>query len=153
MFRQFTAFVLFTLMTAMTATGQYGLRYCSCLHELFISDCECAELVENGSCQLSETCESPACGKRQTVPDSYSTDELSRNCFVDLYIHLDDFDASEVSQLKCADKKAPSSAPLALIPTWRDGFAPSATGNRGPPPFVGLIPSEPLRVRYSVFLV
>ena len=53
MIRKIIALVLLCLMMVATATSQPGLRYCLCLNEFFVTDCECAE-----SCSFEEISES-----------------------------------------------------------------------------------------------
>lgn len=155
MVRKFTALVLFWLMTVVVATSQPGLSYCLCLKTVFVGGCECVELVREGTCSRSGD-EGPCdCSSHDTAEIDEELPSLCQDCSLDLRLELDDFVGVD-------SVRTPSHEGFELVPLPNEAeeinivfsLKSSIHGIRGsPPPVAGLIPSVPLRVRYSVFLV
>jgi hypothetical protein len=154
MYRKLTALFLICLMAVASATSQAGLRYCLCLHTVFVGDCGCSELVSVGNCPRAsaDSCGCSGCSQNEEVAAEIS---LCNDCSVDLSLKLDDYTSAEGKQLISKSSFAslgfvsPSNATGFLVPARRI----SVHGTRGsPPPFLA-VSSVPLFVRHSVFLI
>lgn len=157
MLRKITASVLFLLMTVVVATSQPGLRYCLCLEEVFFSNCECDTLVDDDECQNTlreENLDSDSFASKEdrTVESLYCTcEDCSTALSLNMEDHITGVGSVPFESLKAIDLQLPAVIPDTINSLL--SLRSSILGIRGSPPFVGLIPSEPLRVRYSVFLV
>lgn len=153
MFRKLTATVLLWLMLVVVATSQPGLGYCLCLHKVFVGECECLDITPEGTCSRVSGEGSCKCSSQDTSEIDASP-KRAQDCSLNLCIGLDNFvvvDAAQTSSRDGSDSMAPPRqfGETAAAISHRS----SIYGIRGSPPFVGLIPSVPFRVRYSVFLV
>jgi len=163
MVRKITALVLFCLMMVATATSQPGLRYCLCLNEFFITDCECAD-----SCALEEIPESHDNESCTDHCDMVSQEASSENssvlhahsdCSRDIHFESNDFVESN-NQVRSGTRDnhskeiSFSSVDLFSEESLACFLQSSIHGTRGSPSKVGInLPSLPLYKRFSVFLV
>ena len=153
MLRKLTALVMLWLMLVGIATSQPGLSYCLCILNFFVGKCECLDILPEGTCSRVSSEKSCDCSSQDTseinVPPNRGQD-----CSLDLYMELDNFVVVDSTQSHSRNGADPMASPRSLgeiataFPLIR-----SIHGIRGGPPFLGLIPSVSLRVRYSVFLV
>lgn len=155
MVRKLTATFLFFLMMVASAT-QAGLRYCLCLETIFVSDCECSELVSAGDCSgaSTKTSDSCECSRCEQIGETTAEASLCDDCSIDLRLQIDDYTgaagAEGTGKSASVDVGVIFSSYSADIPaTVRKG---SIYGTRGPPPYK-VVPSVPLFIRHSVFLV
>jgi hypothetical protein len=155
MVRKGTALILLWLMTVVVATSQPGLSYCLCLQTVFVGECECVDLIHEGTC--SRVCDEAPCdccsqdsSRHDDVPSSPCQD-----CSLQLQLDLDDFVGADSIPTPSHEGFELMSCPVQLREVdIVSSLKNSIHGIRGsPPPIAGLIPSISLRVRYSVFLV
>lgn len=163
MIRQITASILLCLMMVATATSQPGLRYCLCLQEFFITDCECAD-----SCALEETSEShddelctDHCNEvsQETSSKSSPLLDIHSDCSRDIYFGTTSFVESS-NQVRSGSRNSHPEEALSSFINFFSGdslacfLQSSIHGTRGSPSKVGInLPSLPLYKRFSVFLV
>lgn len=156
MFRKLTAATLLWLMTLVVATSQPGLRYCLCLHEVYLSGCTCANMPDGESCPHADR-SSEDSSKSFSASDS---DHLSlldcscEDCSVSLAVDGNDYILTDhLSAHDFRDHAASKSFPANLEVVSPLQLRTSIHGIRGSPPRPGLIPSVPHRLRFSVFRV
>lgn len=143
MIQKVTASVLLWLMTMVVAMGQPGLRYCTCLHEIFIGDCHCFEENE-------EALESLFFSTSQKFGDIASSD-----CIKELSLKVEHSSAN-ISQEIRDNAKEPLLQPLVVF-SETHWFATSRRAainiTRGPPSAYLVDSTVPLYLRHLVFLV
>ena len=155
MLRKGTTLIMLWLMTVVIATSQPGLSYCFCLKGFFVGECECVELVKEGTCP--RVCDEGRCDNalQETSEIEEELPHPCQDCSLSLQLELDDFIGVNSIQ-------TPNHEGFEFItPLGQSGeidflfsFKNSFHGIRGsPPPVAGLASSVPLRVWYSVFLV
>lgn len=154
MVRKGTALILFWLMMVVVATSQPSLGYCLCLQKVFLVECPCYNLVEEENC--SHVCGGDFCdcSSQETAAIDAVHFAPCNDCTLSLQLKLDEFVGADSFQRTHHDGET-------LAVSWQSreieppiSLKDSIHGIRGsPPPDAGLIPSVPLRVRYSVFLV
>ncbi|SHJ31969.1 hypothetical protein SAMN02745181_1751 [Rubritalea squalenifaciens DSM 18772] len=151
--RKLTALVMLWLMLVGISTSQPGLGYCLCIQNFFVGKCECLDVIPEGACSRFSSEESCDCSSQDTSEIDVSPNR-GQDCSLDLYMELDNFVAVDSIQSHSRNGADPMASPRSLgeIAT-AFSLTRSIHGIRGSPPFVGLIPSVSLRVRYSVFLV
>lgn len=154
MIRKVTAICLLFLMMVAAATSQAGLRYCLCLEEIYVADCNCCfELANTNSC-VSEACSS--CSQEQeksTLVDSVCQCDTG-DCSIALSLDLDDYFNPSVnysSSDKGDNYSSPQSSGLVVKPYSKSVRAEN--GKRGPPVEQPFPEPEPVRIRHSVFLI
>lgn len=155
MVRKGTTLIMFWLMTVVVATSQPGLNYCLCLETIFVGECECIDLVNEGTCSRASD-EGPCdCSSQDSTEIREEIFTPCQDCILSLRLELDDFVGVDSIQ-------TPSHEGFELVPLPNKAgeidiafsLKNSIHGIRGSPPAVtGLVPSVSLRVRYSVFLV
>ena len=142
------------LMLVGVATSQPGLSYCLCIQKVFVGECECLDLIPEGACSRVSGEGSCDCSSQDISEIDEAPSNTGQDCSLSLSMELDNFVGVDSIQTHSRDGAAPMASPWQFGET--DGafsLRSSIYGIRGSPPFVGLIPSVPLRVRYSVFLV
>jgi len=150
MVRKITAITLLLLMTATTVMSQRGLRYCLCLDELFVGECECAEFVPSDS--FVDSCHSDACCSEGDVEDGIEI-HAPKDCNVDLFLEVAEYSSPHEKKSKEETIFKPIFLPLIEAITMAPIKLRSVNGPRGPPPLLVTASSVPLFLRHSVFLV
>lgn len=163
MIRQITALVLFCLMTVVVATSQPGLRFCLCLEEFFVANCECADscVIEEASMNHDAGCCTGSC---DLVSHETSLGDFSKICALSdcsLNIHFESSDFVESSNQVRSDLKDEHSKELSFpsIDLFSEEslacfLRSSIHGTRGSPSLHGRsLSTYPLYKRFSVFLV
>jgi len=154
-----TASVLLGLMMVVTATSQAGVRYCLCLQTILIGDCACHELVSpekrpGKGADAGGCCECTAKGGSIAVEKQEAENPLGNDCCIKLTVEINDFTTS--GGLEFSAKFSPTPV-LISSPSSEIGI-PAVVRNcslnqtRGPPR-LSVVPSVPLFLRHSVFLV
>lgn len=153
MFRTFTALVMLWLMLVGVATSQPGLSYCLCMQKVFAGECECLDIIPEGTCSRVSNEGSYDCSSQDTSELDESSPNRCQDCSLNLSIELDGFVGVPI-QPHSRDGADSMTSPRQFGEIDAAFLLRSSIyGIRGSPPFVGLIPSVPLHVRYSVFLV
>lgn len=148
-----TALVMLWLMLVGVATSQPGLSYCLCIQKVFVGECKCLDIIPEGTCSHVSSEGSCNCFS-QDISEIDAPPIRGQDCSLSLSIDLDNFIGVDATLPHSRDIAAPVASPILFGETTTAFFfTRSIHGIRGSPPFVGLIPSVSLRVRYSVFLV
>lgn len=149
------ALILLWLMTVVVAVSQPGLRYCLCIHEISVGECQCPGTVHQEGCTSACDDGSCDCSSRDTSGPEDQTCFFNLDCSVILQMELADFLGSSPHQNISLDGPDSPSFPIPFVTLdcrpLLHGFVHEIRGS--PPPLAKLGPSVPLRVRYSVFLV
>ena len=154
MFRKLTALVLLWLMLVVVATSQPGLSYCLCIQKVFAGECECLEIVPEGTCSRVSGEGPCGCSSQDTSEIVENPPNPCQDCSLNLCIELDTFVGVTPIQTHSRDGADPMASPRQFGETdTAFSLISSIYAIRGSPPFEGFIPSVPLRVMYSVFLV
>jgi hypothetical protein len=144
MLQKVTASILLWLMAMVVSMAQPGLRYCSCLEEIFFGECCFETELDDGAVDV-------------LVPQTLGKigEIASSDCSKDLYIAVEHSPANVAQEVrdKVDDVLPPplSGPPETELPLLFRRVATNAT--RGPPPASPVVSTVPLYLRHSVFLV